>query len=693
MKKACEKCGKELGLLERSYKINDSRLDMKYNTLCGQCGEIIQDSINTIKRISNLLDSTRQEHGETFANDAAHIDSLTALAVYGIFKYAPDFSQEETELHQTLFAEEEATADMEKNLRRFIYKVLHYNALTMLTTVYPTEEAFMENLQQNTIFLEHAAMVWKDNRERATVAAFFSKGGFVFFNSETEEVLHAGIPKDIRVEYAIKAKGEGETEKAETQIVFSNLKIPTGGPNPVVLFLSNETTVNKISVLVQSYNEKIVIQEQRHFRDEMETLKEKMERDLKKVKPDEPLHKISLDCVLLFLAKNYRSMNKSPKGFIENEGNIGIALLRESYRDNLKAARLNSEKAIVDALKNNTVYLDEIEVKYGSEHPEPGWGFFTRHGYIIGFGESRRLMFIYDDSYPNNVYFPFDTGTYKDVPYLHIPLEEKRIKRKGDYRSDDGLTLYEMEADSIAKLSAFLDRNNLFYQMAKYISIEERLENDKEAQTELKRISDLLYRDLGYMPFALYSEWFGIEQGLKKSDPLLDRMIPERMPRYNEAQYPHFTEQILTVFDQGAEALQKDLDLPTISIAKALLWTYFKEHVMSIISAEWMRIAGEIIHTSDNLYTAMLKYIRSETINVTSKYYLGLFIYHLMARGILKEDSFLDAYDRAIDAYFECKKQLGLEMNEDKPRYIYEEIQQEEQRRQDPEPKGEDKED
>lgn len=37
MKEPCKKCGKKLGFLERSYKIENPKLGINYDALCGDC--------------------------------------------------------------------------------------------------------------------------------------------------------------------------------------------------------------------------------------------------------------------------------------------------------------------------------------------------------------------------------------------------------------------------------------------------------------------------------------------------------------------------------------------------------------------------------------------------------------------------------------------------------------------------------
>lgn len=225
-------------------------------------------------------------------------------------------------------------------------------------------------------------------------------------------------------------------------------------------------------------------------------------------------------------------------------------------------------------------------------------------------------------------------------------------------------------------ISHYFERNNMFYQMENFIEVEEAVYGDPEQLMEVKRVSDHLFRDFGYMPFCLYDEWYVIQKELRQDDILLNRLIPEKSglrKRYATGDVI-YAPKILDAFKNGAKELQANLEIAGESIAKGLLWCYFKASLIDTLSKEWVRIGGDILAAGDDLVTAFFKYSSLKTIEPEKTYYIGLFIYYLMDKNILPDTDFLDNYERAVQTFLECKREVDRTLAEQPAEPITREI-------------------
>ena len=48
MKTPCNKCGKTIGFFDRNYKIDNEKLNIKYDGLCGDCHNILKKGIEKL---------------------------------------------------------------------------------------------------------------------------------------------------------------------------------------------------------------------------------------------------------------------------------------------------------------------------------------------------------------------------------------------------------------------------------------------------------------------------------------------------------------------------------------------------------------------------------------------------------------------------------------------------------------------
>jgi len=72
--------------------------------------------------------------------------------------------------------------------------------------------------------------------------------------------------------------------------------------------------------------------------------------------------------------------------------------------------------------------------------------------------------------------------------------------------------------------------------------------------------------------------------------------------------------------------------------------------------------------------TAFFKYSSLKTIEPEKTYYIGLFIYYLMDKNILPDTDFLDNYERAVQTFLECKREVDRTLAEQPAESITREI-------------------
>ena len=160
---------------------------------------------------------------------------------------------------------------------------------------------------------------------------------------------------------------------------------------------------------------------------------------------------------------------------------------------------------------------------------------------------------------------------------------------------------------------------------------------------------------------SIYDEWLMIQKELKESDLLLNKIITinEKDNKNYAMNAITYAPKIIEAFNRGAEDCQKSLEIVEESVAKAMLWVSFQESITETLSQEWVRIAGELLEEGDNTLSAFFKYVNLKNIEPDKVYYMGLFIYHLMDRGILPDHNFIDNYEGAVRVFLECRRVMA----------------------------------
>ncbi|SDP76840.1 hypothetical protein SAMN04515624_12840 [Eubacterium maltosivorans] len=667
MKNCCEKCGKELGFFERSLKINNSRINIQYDALCSECHKTIKEGISQIDEMYQRVMGNLKENYRATNMAAVDIDTLIFLAVEALLVIEPNYFSDKTSLNQTIINRTDRIINKQNDMAKIVYKVLLYGFFDNLeNNGLDKSKNFVSYMMQNTLYMEQLSMNCSEEVPRTYVNAFFSRKGFIMERIEKKTLLYVMIKDETVIDYEMK-----QTEDYYL-IDFKNL-FYTGDPGKnVQCYVNGVENAKTITKTIDNFNTKTTKKEERRIRDTLNIINEKVVRDLKSLKPDEAIDTIHLDCVLLCIAKNIRNDPEGRKSPIQAPDGLTVDLLWKKYTANLALMGIDSKEKAAEYIAKNCLYADGFHVKYGKKDPETGWAFFTTKGYIVAFDQSKRLFFMYTDDYPNDLYFPCNEMMFNGRQYLQLPMEDE-VPNDDEL---DGILFFSRDVKLIMGIGHYFERNNMFYQMENFIEVEEAVYGDPEQLMEVKRVSDHLFRDFGYMPFCLYDEWYVIQKELRQDDILLNRLIPEKSglrKRYATGDVI-YAPKILDAFKNGARELQDNLEIMGESIAKGLLWCYFKASLIDTLSKEWVRIGGDILAAGDDLVTAFFKYSSLKTIEPEKTYYIGLFIYYLMDKNILPDTDFLDNYERAVQTFLECKREVDRTLAEQPAEPITQEI-------------------
>lgn len=648
MKDCCEKCGKALGFFERGLKLNNTRINIQYDALCTDCHKILKEGIAQVDTMYQRIISGLKD-GYAVTNLASvDVDTLIFLAAEALLATEPDYASDKTSLNQTLINRGERLVNKQEDMARIVYKVLAYGFHENLEKAgLDKSSQFTAYMLKNTLYLQQLAMNCSESVPRTYVNSFFSVRGFIAERIETKTLIYIPIEQGSRLEYTINREGD------YTVIDFENITY-AADDKKVRYYLEDRKTAEALIRTLEAFNTRTTKQEERRLRDIIDVINTGIIQDLRTLKPNEPVEQVPLDCVILCLMKNIR---KYPEGrsvdFSDEEGLIA-ELLYKKYAANLKALSLNTRADIVDYLEKNCLYTERVGLKYNRQPAETGWAVFTRRGYIVAFMKSRQMLFMYEDSYPNDIYLPFNSMMLNGTQYLELPMDDT------EEQALTGLVFLSKDIGKITRIQDYFELNNSFYQMNRYMEVENVVYSDAEKEEEVRRLAGRMFRDFGYVPFCLYDEWYTIQKNLRESDPLLKKLIPEKQkPNQNWLSDDIiYAPRITEAFKESAKELNTTLELGDLSVARALLWCTFKDCLIETLSAEWVRIGGDIAKEGDTLMTAFFTYSRLTEIEPAKTYYIGLYIYYLMDRQILPASDFLDNYEKSVQTFLECWREV-----------------------------------
>lgn len=664
-KDTCEKCGKELGYFSRSYSIKNPRIKIQYDCLCSNCHRTMKQAIDQIDRMyQKMMGRLKNDYGVTNMG-AVDIDTLIFLAVEAIMTVEPKYYDENSVLNQTIINRTERSADKMRDIAKIAYRLIDYGFSGNLQNA--ELASFSRYFDQTVLYSDQIQANCTDKAPRAWTNLFLSSRGLIIEQVETRRVQALDFPPDKEVRFSIRK------DDSVQEIRLSNILYDWGKDRSVSLYSTDESQVRLITHALDRFNGAMKDRKEQKRRETITIISRSMRRDLKRVKPDDPIASLHADCILLCLVKNLKADSDVPALDLYNPYGLAMDLLVRDYLGNFLMLGIRTREDMVEYVRCNCLYAEDFNVKYEDTKSEPAWGFFTSKGYILCFTDSKRIMFVYDDAYPNNVYYPCNDLLYQGARYLQFPSEKERASGSA-YRDFDGIILFGENLEVIAEMSRFFERNNIFYQMDRYIAAESRIYDDRESLLEVKRVSDHLFRDFGYIPFCLYDEWAAIQNAVAQDDPLLNQLIEKKNNGHKKS--PHretaYTSRIVDAFNKGGRELMNSLHIEDESIARGLVWSYFNESLVDNLSREWIRLGGDIIASGESPETAFEKYANLTAIDPDKAYYLGLFIYYLITKRVLPDDDFLANYERALPVYVHCQKKIQYDGEVEIPRILLE---------------------
>jgi len=655
MKKPCEKCEKTIGFFERSFKIENEKLNIKYESLCTDCHGIIKNGIGKVDEMYQLMMANLNKNKDVQKNgmDSIDVDLLILLAVEALFSIEPNFYEAKTNLNQTIIkGAQNRSIDKQKDIVRIVYKILLYGFEANLTKLgLQTNRNFMAYMIQNEIYLEEVEINCGEDDELVKANVFISRRGLIIETIESPKLIYIPIPRETIVDYQV------EASEIINEISLKNVYYHSNNKRSVVITLISEKIMFSIAYALDRFNQKTVKLQDKRKKDSLEYFNDRVLEDIQKLKPGEFIEAIHLDCLLLCIVKNLKSEKMFTLEALFDPKGTTIELLWAYYRQNLRNMGIDNDEKIVTYLLKNCLYTEGFSIKHGNKPSDTGWGFFTTKGYIIYFKRSRQVFFVYTETFPNGLYHPCNRVTYDNKQYLQLIMNNGR-NQEDDYRDLDELIFYSEEPETIIQMERFFERHNLYYQMESFLKRQKEIQGKREKYLEVRRIVNHIFSDLGYLPYCIYDEWYVIQTELQKSDLLLSKIIETGgglRKNYTLGKI-NYAPKIIEAFNQGAIDIQESLDIHEESVAKAILWVGWKEAVTETLSEEWVRIAGNILEEGDNALSAFFKYVNLKTIEPDKVYYMGLFIYHLMDRGILPSDNFLDNYEGAVRIFLECRR-------------------------------------
>ena len=198
MKEPCKKCGKKLGFLERSYKIENPKLGINYDALCGDCYSVQKKGIEKLEDIYQRMLSNLKQNKDVQKNgiDSVEIDLLILLAVEALLSIEPKFYLPETPLNQAFIrASEDRGIDRQKDIVRVVYKLLDYGFKTNLQNSDLDQiRNFIAYMIQNEVFLEDIEVNCGVKDELVKANVFISRRGVIIDNIPDQKLIFISIP-------------------------------------------------------------------------------------------------------------------------------------------------------------------------------------------------------------------------------------------------------------------------------------------------------------------------------------------------------------------------------------------------------------------------------------------------------------------------------------------------------------------
>ncbi|MCH4072836.1 hypothetical protein [Pseudoramibacter sp.] len=656
MKVSCERCGREIGFFSRAHSFENTKLNIEYHNLCAKCSSLLTDAVSQLTSLTQTIRTTLLKDYQFSNIDSADLDTIIFVSIKTILEKNPHFSDRKDPLIQIFVGETVDEYNSEKMiLSKIIKKILDYgfssnleNAELLSYSKYFNNTTLMLNqIQANCS--QSVPQVWTD--------LILNKRGIVFRQTENNNIISARFPNNEEIRYALKRQDGLQS------IQFLNIKYPSEifQNKNVIVYGNNENQLFQITKLIDYFNKQLKEKEEQKHRLILNQLGERVRNDLRKIFQNSPISTLHVDSVLLILVKNIQSISEIPILDLYNPYGIAIDLLIRDYLTNFLTLGIRTRDEIVEYVQNQCLFISNCNIKLPGLKTDRMWGFFSSRGYIIFLKKANKYLFVFENNYPNDIYYPVNNLIYRGEKYIQIPDNNQHVFEN---RESNGIIFYSSKIEIIDEMLTFFIKNNSDYQMDQYMAIRQKIYSDRDKILEIKRVTDRLFSIFGYIPFCMYDEWFTIYQEIIKDSPFLKKLLIDHT-NLSLDQFNHhtiYTNRITHAFDKGASDLMKTLKINDAEIVKGLMLDYLEHSLIDILSEEWIRINGDDVDQNMSLEQAFEYYLGLSNIEPQKAYYFGLFVYYLINKGVLPKDHhFFENYQRAMSVFIRSQQSLNYD--------------------------------
>lgn len=645
MKSNCQKCGRELGFFERSLTIENTRLGVAYDTLCSGCHRSVALAIDKIEAICRAMQERLRGGLAKYRYAAGDANVLIYLAVAELFKNEPRFSDPGDLLVETFFPEaEKAVHTRFDYLVQMTYKILRCGFSPALGRYgLDTFEAFAGYMGRECLFFEQQFVNCGPDGEVVYADLFVCEAGFVFYDTHDQFVRSIFVSKDRTVKF------ESTHDSATYDLRLVSQRYPRLKTHPVILF-NRKDQCSALEERINAYNEKKKERIENQLSNLISNLNVPIEKDLRLLHPEDVLDDIPLDSVLVCTIKtlfeqdiNQDYVKEAPEGLLAE-------LIARAYPVNLERSGLASKEDIQQYLTEHCLLISDFDAAFGESALTPSFALLTPRACMVKPINGAQVFMQKRSGLPNDLYCGHQYMIFEGEENLYLSAPSENEKNEDGYYYLSGCRIWAQRRSKMEKIEDYCAQKAMTY-------YEDALERERATTDAFRRrqVSDAarqIFVGFGYLPFCIYDEWAAVERAVRADDPLMKKIIPKR-PRKtgtNNARI-FYAGKTAHAFERQAAALKAELGLRQLPVARGLLFEALQREIVKVCAGEFVRLCGDFITEKDSMEDAFIKYSAITDIETNKAYYLGLFIYYLMDKGILEQTDLLDHYDEAVKMY------------------------------------------
>ncbi|MCG2730233.1 MAG: hypothetical protein L6276_08110, partial [Acetobacterium sp.] len=235
MKTPCNKCGKTIGFFDRNYKIDNEKLKIKYDVLCGDCNGVLKKGVEKLDDMYQWMMNNLKKNKDVQKNGMVSVeaDLLILLAVEALFSVAPDYYHLDSPLNQTFIrAKESRGVDRQRDIVRIVHILLMYGFEANLKEQgLDSTRNFIAYMIQNEQFLEEVEVNCGVEDELVKANVFLSRRGLIIDTLDNPKLIYISIPSDLLVDYQV------ESSEIINEVILKNVFYPWDKKKNVVLTL------------------------------------------------------------------------------------------------------------------------------------------------------------------------------------------------------------------------------------------------------------------------------------------------------------------------------------------------------------------------------------------------------------------------------------------------------------------------